>query len=96
MGRTAYDDMERMERTVSASDLDWTVVRPPGLTDEPGTGHAVAQDHVDGPFMSREDLAALLLDRLEDDRFVRGVAAATTPGLGVSALHVLRREVLER
>ncbi|WP_380163955.1 NAD(P)-dependent oxidoreductase [Jannaschia sp. R86511] len=96
VGKTVYDDMAKMERVVSASDLDWTVVRPPGLTDEPGTGYAVAEDSIDGPVMSREDLAGMLLDQLEDDRFLRKVAAVTTPGLTVSAWRMLRREVLKR
>ena len=59
-GRTVYDDMEQMEPVVSASGLDWTVVRPPGLTDEPGTGYAVAENDIDGGLCTREDLAAML------------------------------------
>ncbi len=96
VGKTVYDDMEKMELAVSASDLDWTIVRPPGLTDEPGTGYAVAAIRIDGPFMSREDLAAMLLDQLDDDRFTRSIAAVTTPGLKVSGWYMLRREVLKR
>lgn len=96
VGKTVYNDMEKMESTVSASDLDWTIVRPPGLSDEPGTGYAVAETRINGPFTSREGLAAMLLDQLEDDRFTRKVAAVTTPGLRVSALHMIRREVLKR
>lgn len=96
VGRTVYDDMEKMESAVSASDLDWTIVRPPGLTNEPGTGYAVAETTIDGPFMSREDLAEMLLDHLEGDQFIRAIAAVTTPGLQVSALHMFRHEVLKR
>jgi len=96
VGKSVYDDMEKMEFAVSASDLDWTIVRPPGLSDEPGSGYAVAETSIDGPFMSREDLAAMLLDHVDDDRFTRKVAAVTTPGLKVSALHMIRREVLKR
>jgi len=96
VGKSVYDDMERMEASVSASDLDWTIVRPPGLTDEPGSGYAVARTRIDGPFMAREDLAESLLDQLEDDRFVRTIAAVTTPGLEVSAWYMFRREVLKR
>ena len=96
VGKTVYDDMEKMESTVSATDLDWTIVRPPGLTDEPGTGYETAENSIDGPFMSREDLARMLLDQLDDDRFNRKVAAVTTPGLRVSAWSMFRREVLKR
>ncbi len=94
VGRTVYDDMERMEAIVSASGLDWTIVRPPGLTDEPGTGYAVAEDRIDGPYCARADLAAMLLDHLDDDRFVRRIAAVATPGLRVGAVRTIRRELL--
>jgi putative NADH-flavin reductase len=96
VGRTVYDDMERMEAIVSAGSLDWTIVRPPGLTDEPGTGYAVAENRIDGPYCARSDLAAMLLDHLDDDRFVRRVAAVTSPGLRVGAVQTMRRELLKR
>lgn len=96
LGKTVYDDMEKMETAVSASDLDWTIVRPPGLTDEPGTGYAIAETRIDGPFMTREDLAEMVLDQLGDDRFIRKIAAVATPGLKVNAWYMFRREVLKR
>lgn len=96
VGRTVYDDMERMEAVVSASSLDWTIVRPPGLTDEPGTGYATAENWVDGAYCARNDLAAMLLDQLDDDRFVRRIAAVSTPGLEVRVLQTIRRELLKR
>lgn len=96
VGKTVYDDMEKMESAVSASDLDWTIVRPPGLTTEPGTGYAVAETRVDGKFMSREDLAAMVLDQLDDEHYARKIAAVSTPGLSVSAWSMFRHEVLKR
>jgi hypothetical protein len=33
-----YIDLLRMEGAVKASNLDWTILRPPRLTDEPRTG----------------------------------------------------------
>lgn len=95
-GRTVYDDMERMEAVVTASDLDWTVVRPPGLTDEPGTGYATAETWIDGAYCARDDLAAMLLDQLDDQRYLRRVAAVTTPGLHVPTVQTIRRELLAR
>lgn len=96
IGRTAYDDMERMEAIVSASSLDWTIVRPPGLTDEPGTGYAIAETWIDGAYCARDDLATVLVDQLEDQRFLQRVAAVSTPGLRVKTLQTIRREVLKR
>ncbi|GAA4266663.1 hypothetical protein GCM10022256_22750 [Frondihabitans peucedani] len=88
--------MAEMESTVSASDLDWTIVRPPGLTNQPGTGYAVAEDRIEGGICSREDLAAMLLDQLDDDRFIRKVAAMTTPGMTASARYMIWHEMLKR
>ncbi len=59
-----YEDMERMEDDVFLSDLDWTIVRPAGLTNGPLTGHyRVVEGTVvpKGTRVSRADLAALLL-----------------------------------
>ncbi len=95
-GRTVYDDMVKAEALVWGTGLDWTVVRPPGLTDQPGTGYAVAEDSIDGPLCSREDLASMLLDQLDDDDYLGKVAAMTTPGLRVSARSMLWHEVLKR
>lgn len=96
VGKTVYDDMAAMESLVSASQLDWTIVRTPGLTHGSGTGYAVADTEVQGAFCSRENLAAMLLDQLDDDRFVRKIAAVSTPGLKASALYMVRHEMLKR
>ena len=36
--RYTYADMRIMEATIKASSLDWTIIRPPQLTDGPATG----------------------------------------------------------
>jgi hypothetical protein len=81
---------------VTAVPLDRTVVRPPGLTDRPGTGYATAEDVVAGPYCSRDDLADMLLDQLDDTRYLHRIAAVTTPGLHVDTLQTIRRELLRR
>lgn len=95
-GRTVYDDMERMEARVAASGLDWTIVRPPGLTDEPGTGYAAAETWIEGSYCARDDLATMLLDQIGDDSYLRKIAAVSTPGLRVKTLQTIRRELLKR
>jgi len=94
--RTVYDDMARMESYVTASDLDWTIVRPPGLTNTPGQGYKTRETEIDGAFCARPDLAEMLLDQLTDDRYVRTIAAVTTPGLSVSARQMFKEEILKR
>ena len=43
-----YTDLVRMETVVQKSTLDWTIVRPPRLTDGPRTGHyhAAINEHL--------------------------------------------------
>ena len=95
-GRTVYDDMEQMEAIVSASSLDWTIVRPPGLTDNPGTGYAAAENWISGAYCARDDLATMLLDQVDDHRYLRRIAAVSTPGLRVKTLQTIQRELLKR
>lgn len=63
LGRTLYDDMERMERIVQGTDLVWTVVRPGGLFDlpEPTPDYQVAPHRLPGRLTSRADLAQTLV-----------------------------------
>lgn len=76
--RGEYADMRRMENRVMDSDLDWTLVRPSGLTDEEGTGEyrvQVGYSIPESDTTTRDDLAVFIVDELESDRYVReGVA----------------------
>ncbi len=59
------------DRAVQESDREWTVVRPGGLTDEPGTGRVrLDMDPFRGQ-VSRDDVAALLDALLQDARAAR-------------------------
>ncbi len=80
LGRTLYDDMERMEAIVRRSDLDWTIVRPAGLFDaaEPTDDHQVAPRHLLGRFTSRADLAQTLVREATEPRHSRLVIEVIT------------------
>ncbi|MGN9788003.1 NAD(P)-dependent oxidoreductase [Nonomuraea sp. ZG12] len=71
--RHVYRDLERMERTLSASDTDWTVLRPPYLTDDPPVGrYRTAMDaSVPGWSLARSDLARAMLDALDHPATIR-------------------------
>jgi len=71
----SYRDMRRMEELLAASELDWTVVRPPMLTNKPATGHyRTAPDHLrGGRWITRADLAASMLDALDDPATSRAI-----------------------
>jgi putative NADH-flavin reductase len=67
--KESYADLARMEEEVRRSDLDWTIVRPPRLTDRPATGHyriAVDRNLPRGRFIGRADLAGAMLRLLDD------------------------------
>jgi len=76
--RKPYADFARMEQLVTSSGLDWTIVRPPYLSNGPTTGRVRSQaggkDLAHGPYhISRRDLAATLLNLAEDSQHVREV-----------------------
>ncbi|AUX49106.1 NADH-flavin reductase [Sorangium cellulosum] len=83
--RNPYSDMMRMEEIVRQSDVAWTIVRPPKLTDGRLIGdYRVAVDHLPpgnyifgGPTLSREDAAHLMLSQLDRDDYVHKTVAVT-------------------
>lgn len=78
--RWPYADHERQEAAVRASDLDWTLVRPPFLTDGPPTGaYSHGFTDVDGLALkvSRADLAAFILSELSRGEYTRAACAVS-------------------
>jgi putative NADH-flavin reductase len=76
MLRNPYTDLVRMEALVRASDRDWTIVRPPRLTDGPRTGTykiAVNGYLPRGFLIARADLADYLVTHLNDTASYRGI-----------------------
>lgn len=70
-------DARTMERVVQASDLDWTIVRPPNLTrgSQAGGYKAKAGGHPSSRWaaMRFTDLADFLLDAVEGKQFIREI-----------------------
>ena len=67
--RNVCADMRRAEELVHASTLDWTIFRPPRLTDKPASGRyrtALDRNPPCGVTISRADLAAEMLARIDD------------------------------
>ncbi len=77
--RGAMADKEKQEAIVRQSGLDWIIVRPGGLTDEPATGSyrvGLESDIVAGQ-IPRADVAAFLLRQLTEDTFLYQTPAIT-------------------
>ena len=67
-------DMRRGEDEIRESNLDWTIFRPPSLTGKTATGTyrtAIDRNLPRGFTVSRADLAACMLARLDDPAVVR-------------------------
>lgn len=81
LGKALADHADQ-EAAVRASGLDWTVVRPGGLTDGPATGGYVAQETAEGRPMkgmiTRADVATHIVAILDDPAtFGRALAMGT-------------------
>jgi nucleoside-diphosphate-sugar epimerase len=76
--REVYDDLALMEDVLRDSGLDWTVVRPPRLTDGPLTGTyrtASGRNLRRGFLVSRADVAHLMLRALDRPETLRQAIA---------------------
>lgn len=86
--RNVARDSAEMERVVGASGLDWTVVRPPRLTNGPLTRAYGAADGRMPPAarltISRADVADFLLDEVERPAHLRRI-------VGVASVRAARR-----
>jgi putative NADH-flavin reductase len=72
--RKPYADLALMEDILRDSDLDWTIVRPPRLTDKPLTGTyrtAYGQNLRRGILVSRANVAHLMLRVLEQPKTIK-------------------------
>jgi putative NADH-flavin reductase len=94
MLRNVAEDAAEMERVVMASGLDWTIARPPRLTNGPLTGrYRVGDGRLPrgSLTLSRADVAHFLLDELEHGAHAHqivgmagGTAAAPAPRKALS------------
>jgi putative NADH-flavin reductase len=97
LGRTLYEDMQRMETLVSNSDLDWVIARPSGLFDTPAvTAYKTAEAHLNSRFTSRADLAAAMLQQLTGDQYVRKTMAVATVEVQPSIVKLIWREGISK
>jgi hypothetical protein len=65
--------MVRVADLIRASDLDWTLVRVPMLTDAPPSGDVLVGylGRGVGARISRTDMAAFILEQASDDTYLR-------------------------
>ena len=73
MLRNAIADHNGQERAIMASELDWTIARCVGLTDDPATGdvHVLTEGKLGGSRIARADVARWLVANLDDATYSR-------------------------
>ncbi|NLS21358.1 SDR family oxidoreductase [Rhizobium sp. P40RR-XXII] len=74
MLRKVYEDKDRQEDAIRASELDWTIVRPTVLNDKPARGHINALSDlsgVHGGTISRADVAEFVVQQICVDTWLR-------------------------
>jgi len=72
------------EDDLRGRDLDWTILRPGRLTDEPAGGEVHLADSVDYGEVPREDVAAVLVALLEEPRSFRRTLELVSGGTPIS------------
>lgn len=73
LARNVYEDMRQVSDRVRASDLEWTIVRVPMLTDDPKTG-SVRVSYLGkgaGFRLARADLAEFMLKQVRDETYLK-------------------------
>jgi putative NADH-flavin reductase len=78
--KTVYEDKNRQEALIKASDTDWTIVRPGFLTNGPLTGKYRLLTDLKGVAagrISRADVAHFMLAELTTDRYLRQTPLVT-------------------
>ena len=70
--KSSRDDHETQEAAVKESGLDWTIIRPSGLTDTPRTGIYEVGENIPAATskIARADIADLILKELEQNALI--------------------------
>ncbi|WP_331749863.1 NAD(P)H-binding protein (plasmid) [Streptomyces longwoodensis] len=97
LGRTLHEDMRRMEDVIRQTSLDWTLVRPSGLFENPVvTEYHTAETSADGVFTARADLAASMLRELEERRYVRTAMGVITTAVKPNVAKLIWNEGVKK
>ncbi|MDJ0926571.1 MAG: SDR family oxidoreductase [Gammaproteobacteria bacterium] len=70
----------KAEAYLEESGLDYTILRPGGMTSDPASGSAIkTEDHLQMGVINRADLAALVVDCLDDDATIGRIYHTVDP-----------------
>ena len=76
---SARQDHEKQEVVVKESDLDWTIIRPSGLTDTPQTENYAIGENIPAKTskISRADVAHAIIKELHDNTYLHKAVTIT-------------------
>jgi putative NADH-flavin reductase len=95
IGRTTYADQARMETLIRDSRLDWTILRPSGLFETSEvTDFDLTDGYTTGTFTSRLDLAACMLQLLDDESSFGKTLAVATVAVQPRLLQMMLKEAI--
>jgi len=77
--KSSREDHEAQEAAVKESELDWTIIRPSGLTDEPRTGVYEVGENILAKTskIARADVADLIVKELEQNALIHKAVTIT-------------------
>ena len=77
--RSSRQDHEAQEALVKKSSLNWTILRPSGLIDDPLTGNYAIGENVssESSRIARADVAHAIIKELDDKAFLRSAVTIT-------------------
>ena len=77
--KSSREDHEAQETAVKQSELDWTIIRPSGLTDEPRTGVYEVGENILAKTskIARADVADLIVKELEHNELIHKAVTIT-------------------
>lgn len=77
--KSSREDHEAQESAVKESDLDWTIIRPSGLTDTPRTGNYQFGENIPAitSKIARADVADLIIKELEQNALIHQAVTIT-------------------
>ncbi|MGH9067561.1 MAG: NAD(P)H-binding protein [Acidimicrobiales bacterium] len=69
--RSALLAKQRSARVATTASLDWTIIHPGGLTDDPGTGRVTVDTNLRGGRVPRQDVAHVAVAALAAPATIR-------------------------
>jgi putative NADH-flavin reductase len=96
IGRTSYEDLQKMEALVMNSGLGWTIVRPASLFETLDVTHYQVAEAFIGRYTSRADLADCMLRQVTNKQYLNKTVAIATVSVQPNMFQLIRKEAFQK